>query len=74
MRMYDEGRTLTDISQALGKSVSAIQAKKWRLEGGDPKAKAHESNLRGLDRATNRRGGQGTGGGGRGGSAGGITL
>lgn len=46
------------IAQALGKSTGAVEAKHWRLRGGDPKA------------SKNRRGGCGNARGGRGGGSG----
>lgn len=64
MRMRAQGRSWEDVAAAVNKSVSACQGKKWRLEGGDPKA--YKNNC-------HRRGGRGGSGGGSAGG-GGITA
>lgn len=79
----DKPRDITKrVAKALGKSVSAVEGKYWRLRGGDPKA--YKKNCKRQGDPGGYRGGRGggDGGGGRGGggvggmggSAGGITA
>lgn len=83
LRIYAEnqgvekpGETTKRIAQVLGKSVSAVEGKYWRLRGGDPKAYKKNCKRGGGPGGYGRgRGGRGGGGGrGNGGSSSGITT
>lgn len=83
LRIYAEnqgvekpGDTTKRIAQVLGKSVSAVEGKYWRLRGGDPKAYKKKCKRGGGPGGYGEgRGGRGGGGGrGNGGSSSGITV
>lgn len=80
LRMHAEGKDgdkpsdiTKRVAKALGKSVSAVEGKYWRLRGGDPKA--YKKNCKRGEGPGGYRGGRGGGGGGGlGGSGRGITA
>lgn len=87
MRMYAESRTIENgdsepkipkgtnkrVAAALGKTPGAVEAKYWRLQGGDPKAYRNKCGRRGGPRG-GRGGSGGRDGNGNGGSGSGLAA